>query len=222
MSLIIHRYSGATADYWAIVIEGVRNSWESWEKGDSHFTNQETLDCGTRDALQTGYYIGMNDRALCQRLVKAGNDHGKFLRQIPLALDLSAPEYWWKEFDQYKIGTTTNSTSMMHILGKQPFDESMFCFEDIQRGYIDMLIEQLNLLRDHWIDTGKRKSSREWRAMLQGTPNSWIYRRATTLNYQVLASMYHSRKNHKLSEWRQFCEWIKTLPYSELITGSDN
>lgn len=215
--ITVHTYSVADSRYWEIVIQGVRNSWESHLKSDS---KRDTRDYAliADDGFRVGYIIGPDDMALCQRLVKAGNDHGKFLRQIPIAMDMSAPEYFWKEFDQYKIGTTTNSTSMMHVLGKHLFSRDLLDLEDMEEEDVMMLLSYLNKLRDKWINTGKKKPGKEWRAMLKATPNSWIYRRAVTANYQVLANMYHSRKHHRLQEWHDFCAWIETLPYSQLIT----
>lgn len=210
----IHRYSVADGFFWQIVIEGMRNSWESWEKGDS-YTSFLDYDTGG-----TGYHIGEKDMELCQRLVKAGNDHGKFLRQLPVAIDISAPDYFWKEFDQYKVGVTTNSTSMMHTLGRQPFSIDVLDLEDMEKEDSMILLSYLNKLRDKWINANKKKPGKEWRAMLKAAPNSWIYRRAVTANYQVLANMYHSRKHHRLQEWHDFCAWIETLPYSQLIIGN--
>lgn len=209
--LIIHRYSVPCALTWDIIITGMRNSWESWEKGDSEYQESDVWH-------DEWFALGDNDKALAKRLTKIGDDHGKYLRQLPIAMDISAPEYWWKEFDTYKIGTTANSTSMMHTLGKHPFDESMFCFDGVHHGTEKFLIGFLNTVRDVWIASGKRKPSPEWRALLQVVPNSWIYRRAVTLNYQVLRNMYKVRKHHRLQEWRDFCAWIETLPHSDLIT----
>lgn len=204
MSITIHRYEVGD-NMLPIIIEGMRNSWESWEKGDSYLSN-------------AGYVIGPNDFALAIRLIKAGDDHGKYLRQIPVALDITAPEYWWKEFDQYKIGTVTNSTSMMHVLGKDPFSDSNLELSDLDEIDKDAYLLIANNVREKWLLANKKKSTKEWRAMLQIASNAWKYRRATTLNYQVLRHMYHSRKNHKLHEWRLFREWIETLPHSLLIT----
>lgn len=200
----IHRYELAP-NMLQLIFEGMRNSWESWEKSDS-YTELDT------------YIIGPNDLALAVRLIKAGDDHGKYLRQIPIVIDFSAPEYFLKEWDTYKIGTTSNSTSMMHVLGKQPFDVTMFSFEDMNQTDIEQYIEFANKIRDQWVNSGKKKPSKEWRAMLQITSQAWLYRRLWTGNYQVLRHMYHSRKNHKQYEWRDFLKWIEHLPYSELIT----
>lgn len=189
-----------------MVICGMRNSWESHEKSDS--------------ALGQWLVFGDADKALATRLVKTGADHGKFLRQLCVILDITAPAYWLREFDTYGF-TTSNSTSQMHVLGKHEFSADMFSWEDMDRPQQDMLLTVLNYSRDRWLDEGGRHKGPEaycWRAMVQAIPDSWLYRRCVSLNYQVLRSMYHARRNHRLSEWRAFCAWIETLPYSELIT----
>jgi hypothetical protein len=190
---------------WEGAIRGMRNSWESWDKSDS------TFDSGW-------YEIGQADLALMKKLVKAGSDHAKFLRQIFVSFDIVAPEKWWSEFDTYKVGTVANSTSMMHTLGKEWIPDTAFSFEDLDDDLKSQYILLLNEARDRWVASGKKKPSREWRQMVMLTAVGFNYRRAFTGNYQVLRSMYHSRRNHRLSEWREFAEWVKTLPYSELIT----
>jgi hypothetical protein len=185
-------------------LRGMRNSWESWDKSDS--------------GEDWGFKIGPNDLKLAKTLSKAGADHGKFLRQILISVDIIAPEYWWKEADTYKVGTVANSTSMMHTLGKGEITADMFSFEDVPDMYIDAYLKLLNDLRESWVESGKKKPSPEWRAMNQLTAIGFNYRRTFTANYQVLKSMYHSRKNHRLSEWHDFADWVETLPYSELIT----
>lgn len=186
-------------------LRGMRNSWESWEKSDSHFDE--------------GFYVvGKNDLKLAMTLSKAGSDHGKFLRQILVSVDIIAPEKWWSEADTYKVGTVANSTSMMHTLGKACLVEDYFSFEDLDQDLKEEYLILLNKARDRWFDSGKKKPSREWRQMVMLTAVGFNYRRTFTANYQVLKSMYHSRKNHRLSEWQGFCEWVESLPYSELIT----
>ena len=207
--IAIHEYAGPSPEQMSLIINGMRNSWESWSKGDSNLFIEADV-----------FTLGDNDKALAQRLTKLGPDHGKYLRQIPIVVDLTAPNYFWVEVDTYKIGTTRNSTSKMHILGKEPFNESMFSWEDMNDSTKGHILVGLNYLRDEWIASGKRKGPEiaTWRAMVQAIPDSWNYRCALSLNYQVLRSMYHARKNHRLSEWRYWCDFTAKLPYGELIT----
>mgnify|MGYP003444908397 CR=1 FL=1 len=191
---------------WLDAIRGMRNSWESWDKIDSDINGGSP-------------FIGENDYKLMIKLVKAGSDHAKFLRQILVSVDIIAPEYWWKEFDTYKVGTVANSTSMMHTLGRMPITADMFSFEDVPHDLKCSYLDLINYTRELWIASGKKKPSPEWRAMNQLMAIGFNYRRTVTLNYQVLRSMYHSRKNHRLSEWHDFASWCETLPYSELITS---
>lgn len=209
--LIIHDYETPSPKRWHLVISGMRNSWESWQKGDSVYEQYH---------YERIFALGEADKALANRLIKAGSDHSKFARQLDVCVDISAPSYWFREFDTYKIGTTANSTSQMHTVGKHPFAADMFSFEDLPEAYQWRMLQHLNILRDEWITAGKRKGpdATEWRAMLQAIPDSWMYRRCLTLNYQVLRAIYTSRKNHRLSEWREWCAWTEQLPYSELIT----
>lgn len=197
-------------------IRGMRNSWESWDKSDSvtYVEFNEFLP-------SKNFKIGNEDLKLAMTLSKAGNDHAKFLRQILVSVDIIAPEYWWKEADTYKVGTVANSTSMMHTLGKRPLSANDFSFDDKENPFVMEYLFLINEIRRTWIDSGKKKPSPEWRLMNQLTAISFNYRRTFTANYQVLKSMYHSRKNHRLSEWHEFAEWVESLPYSELITLSE-
>lgn len=194
---------------WLDAIRGMRNSWESWDKMDS----KKII---TSNGLEVS--IGPEDLKLMMKLVKAGSDHAKFLRQILVSVDIIAPEYFFKEFDTYKVGTVANSTSMMHTLGRTEITEDMFSFENVPAPLKRQYLQLINDARNIWIESGKKKPSPEWRAMNQLMAIGFNYRRTVTLNYQVLRSMYHSRKNHRLSEWHDFCSWCETLPYSELIT----
>lgn len=211
--LVVHEYETPSEGTWNMVIRGMRNSWESWEKGDSLFYYD-----GLRAHFR--FELGTADRALCLRLIGAGADHGKFMRQLPVVFDVTAPNYFWREFDTYHIGVTANSTSQMHTLGKHPFSADMFSFEDMQEDAQHIILQNLNWLRDAWINGDKSKgpNSTMWRAMLQAIPDAWNYRRTVSLNYQVLRAMYHARRYHRLREWRDFCAWIETLPYADLIT----
>lgn len=186
-------------------IHGMRNPLESWDKIDSFFNN------GT-------LCVGENDLNLMRRLFKAGKDHRKFTRQILVSMDITAPLYWWKEFDTYKIGTTANSTSTMHKIMSKPFTPEMFSFDegvDFFKIKMYNIINDLNDLRTRYInekDQDKKKII--WRALIQLLPSSWKQTRHVTLNYEVLYNIYFSRKNHKLKEWEDFCKCnIEQLPY---------
>jgi hypothetical protein len=189
---------------------GMRNSWESWHLSDSDYK-------WDNEYLEERFKVGANDLKLAMTLSKAGSDHAKYLRQILVSVDIIAPEYWWKEADTYKVGTVANSTSMMHTLGKNEISGHDFSFEDVPQDIEDKYLNLLNELRDRWIESGKKKPSPEWRAMNQLTAIGFNYRRTFTANYQVLKNMYHSRKNHRLSEWHDFARFVESLPYSELI-----
>lgn len=178
-------------------------------------------------------FIGPNDLNLAQRLIKSGPEHCKFLRQIFVTVDITMPLYWWKEFDTYKIGTTANSTSTMHTLTKNEITKDMFAFDNIDvvvtEGHsvsgdweltfedcIDDILIICNNLRDKYLETNDK---RYWRALVQTLPEAWLQTRTVTMSYANLRNMYFQRKDHKLIEWREFCNWILTLPYSkELIT----
>lgn len=171
--------------------------------------------------------IGPKDMELCRRLINGGPEHRKFLRQIFVSVDITAPLYWWKEFDTYKVGTTANSTSTMHKLASTPITLDCFETDDYSQSIIneietglptDMvyeLIQNLEELRLKYLET---KDKRYWKELVRWLPNGWLQTRTVTMNYENLRSMYHQRKGHKLSEWRAFCEWCEQLPYAkELI-----
>ena len=212
-------------------IRGMRNPKNSWDKSDSDYVQI----CGD---YEWEYRIGENDLGLMNRLVDAGTDHRKFMRMIVVYLDITAPLYWWKEFDTYKVGTVANSCSTMHKIHAKEFTlEDFSCghlidnYEDVNTlGYTDapaisskvllmLTCEMLNIYRNKFLDEKDKDIKKDyWWQMIQLLPSSYNQKRTVMLNYEVLANMYHSRKSHKLDEWREFCEWIKTLPYSELIT----
>ena len=206
---------------WEHAIRGMRNPLNSWAKSDSFYTYKG--DPG----------IGVNDWDLIKRLRNAGTDHRKFMRMITVYADVTAPLYWWKEFDTYKVGTVANSCSTMHTIHKKEFTRDDFSWEQLidedelctYSGYgpwdiLDATIDVLNNARKKFIDT---KDKKYWWQMIQLLPSSYNQKRTVMLNYEVLANMYRSRKNHKLDEWRiGFCDWIRTLPYSELIAGFDD
>lgn len=203
-------------------IRNMRNSWESWDKMDSfecHHSIGANCDVTcANDALTENFVFGPNDHELAMKLAKAGSDHAKFLRQILVSVDITAPEYWWKEQATYKVGTVENSTSMMHKLGSRLVGTDDFSFDDPTAHHVIMLVHIVNALIENWWESGKKKPSPEWRELIQSIPQSFNYRRGCTLNYQVLKNMYHARKTHRLQEWRDFCNWVESLPYSELIT----
>lgn len=206
---------------WEAAIRGMRNPLNSWDKSDSGYVTE--YDEGGFDA--EFYKIGDNDLDLMKKLIAAGSDHSKFMRMINVTLDITAPLYWWKEFDTYKVGTVRNSCSTMHKIHEKEFtldDFSIdnFYYEDdnVVMYLSDMFISVVadcEMLRKKFVETGNKKY---WRGLIQLLPESYNQRATVQLNYAVLRNMYHSRKNHKLDEWRAFCNWIESLPYSELIT----
>lgn len=183
-------------------VYSARNAMNSWDKSDSDWETD---------------ILGENDLALAKKLSKAGNDHAKFLRMINVTCDITAPLYWWKEHDQYKVGTTTNSCSTMHKIHAKEFTLDDFSCEHldyISIGHLIKLIEHLNYVREDYNET---KSKDKWWQMIQLLPSSYNQKRTVQLNYQVLKAMYFARREHKLDEWREFCEWMKTLPYFKEI-----
>lgn len=184
-------------------IRGARNPMNSWNRSDSSFD-------------QNGNYIlGENDLSLAMRLRKAGGDHRKFMRQIFVSMDITAPMYWWKEFDTYKIGTVANSTSTMHKITSAPFELSHFSTDKMSPETVQVmqtLIDYLEHLRKQFIET---KDKQAWYDIIQLLPSSYNQMRTCTMNYENLVNIYHARKNHKLDEWHVFCDYIKTLPYAQ-------
>ncbi len=194
---------------WEETIRGMRNPMNSWNKIDSKWD-------GFGEAH--GYSLGENDLSLMKKLIKAGTDHSKFMRMITVYVDITAPLYWWKEYDTYKVGTVANSCSTMHKIHAKEFELKDFSWEDLtERSLIilESVIDELNFNRDLYITT---KDKKYWKQMIQLLPTSYNQKRTVQLNYAVLRNMYHSRKNHKLDEWHTFCAWVETLPYAkELI-----
>lgn len=298
-------------DQWESVIMGARNPMNSWDKSDSFFCQKPDEKCSVCEGRHTdqcynGFVLGPNDLDLMKRLCNAGTDHRKFMRMIVVYADLTAPMYWWSEYDTYKIGTVANSTSKMHKMLAKPFEMNDFSFDklpgsnlewvtssenskhahamglqprglstykgkftDEQREEIKTLwnsgkhsrreiarmygvshtcindilndkyryatkvnvfetvarpiVDTLNELRDTWIrETDETKKKQIWYAILQLLPVSYNQRRTVMLNYEVLANIYRSRKDHKLDEWKDFCKWIEELPFSELITSKED
>lgn len=206
-----------SSEQWHSIIMGTRNPLNSWDRSDSKFTSNSKYPD-----------LGSNDFDLMMRLSKAGTDHRKFMRMIVVYVDITAPMYWFTEFDTYKVGTVSNSTSKMHRLTHKPFEIFDFSFEyltcnkseaTLGSDKVKSLVDELNQLRDYY---RKTKNKYYWYSILQLLPCSYNQKRTVMLNYEVLANIYKSRKGHKLNEWKEFCEWIESLPYSELITGKSN
>lgn len=204
---------------WEAAIRGMRNPMNSWDRSDSKwiFDREITTPGDNIDVNRYRYKIGSNDHSLMMRLAKAGTEHAKYRRMIVVYVDITAPLYWWKEFDTYKVGTVANSCSTMHKIHSKGFTIDDFSHEHMigSMSVLNKVIDCLNYNRDKFIET---KDKRFWWQMIQLLPSSYNQRRTLMLNYETLANIYHQRKNHKLDEWREFCQWIKTLPYSEIIT----
>ena len=222
---------------WEHAIRGMRNPLESWDRSDSYDSfeypkNDDIVVEPGRYAEDHMYILGPNDANLMMRLRKAGTDHRKFMRMIVVYCDILAPLYWWKEFDTYKVGTVVNSCSTMHCVHKHAFSHDDFSCEQLldepivdqdgrlvsSQASLNLTIDILNIYRKKFIDT---KDKKYWWQMIQLLPSSYNQKRTVMLNYEVLANIYKSRKDHKLTEWHEFCDWIRDLPYSELITGED-
>ena len=199
------------------VIEGMRNPMNSWDKIDSvvAYSRCELID----------YVIGPNDKTLMKKLAKAGTDHRKFMRMMPVYVRITAPLYWWKEFDTYKVGTVANSCSTMHKIQAKRFEREDFSIEHLKNCgeqhwmvCMDNIISSLSVAREKYLET---KDKKYWWQMIQLLPSSYNQTRNVMLNYEVLYNIYHARKNHKLDEWIDFCKWIETLEFSFLITGEE-
>lgn len=208
------------------VIEGMRNPMNSWDKSDSHTCRQDGAFCMECEH-KNDYCLGENDHSLMQKLSYASTDHRKFMRMMPVYVRITAPLYWWKEFDTYKVGTVTNSCSTMHKIQEKEFTLDDFSHEHlVKTKLLNIIIENLNGSRtiynnyDNQSDKFKAKFSKKdvWWQMIQLLPSSYNQTRNVMLNYEVLTNIYESRKHHKLDEWREFCKWIEELPFSDLIT----
>lgn len=217
---------------WEAAIRGIRNSWDSHEKSDSGYIPM-IAECG-QDRAEQVYTVGDADYDLMKRLALAGPSHAKYRRYINVTADITAPLYWWKEFDTYKVGTVANSESTMHTIMKSHFTRDMFSFDKVEdKGYwadvVNGLIKELNGLRTNYIAAVKDKdygaARAYWLILIELLPSSFNQKRTVQLNYEVLAHIWKDRRYHKLSEWSGFlgfCQnFIKSLPYSELITGKE-
>ena len=223
-------------EQWKAIIMGARNPLNSWSKSDSQFGEAADFD---PDDYECNFKLGDNDYSLMTKLAKAGTDHRKFMRMITVYADITAPLYWWKEFDTYKVGTVANSCSTMHKIAEKEFTLKDFSTEHLMEwsDYEDEVkdlkpdrmcnfkfcmldtISALNNARELYLLTNDK---RYWWQMIQLLPSSYNQRRTICTNYETLCNIYKSRKSHKLDCWRDFCKWIETLPYSELITGKEN
>ena len=236
----------ASPEQMSFVIQGLRNPMNSHDRSDSKVEPETIGDFGEEDGSL--FELGENDHSLMQRLSNAGTDHRKFMRMMPVYVRITAPLYWWKEFDTYKVATVANSCSTMHKIQEKEFTLEDFSTDKIidtgEPGYENMyydltltlhydgekqyydphdifseiLIPALNLYRKRYLET---KDKKYWWQMIQLLPSSYNQTRNIMMNYEVLANIYKSRKDHKLDEWKEFCKWIEELPYSELITGGN-
>lgn len=221
-----------SSEQWKSLILGARNAMNSWAKSDSvscNYPEKCLVEC-KKHQCEVGdhFYIGPNDLSLMMKLRKAGTDHRKFMRMITVYVDITAPLYWWKEFDTYKVGTVANSCSTMHKIHAKEFTPDDFSCEHLanddydgnnDRRFSDILEYTINALNEARASYLETKDKKYWWQMIQLLPTSYNQKRTVMLNYEVLANIYKSRKGHKLTEWNEFCDWIKELPYSELITG---
>lgn len=204
---------------WEAAIRGMRNPMNSWDKSDTIYGTYYGKDENGREVFtKDGLTIGENDLALMKKLSAAGNDHAKFLRMINVTMDITAPLYWWKEHDQYKVGTTTNSCSTMHKIQDREFTLDDFSienlYEDVIQNPFNKIIDCLNFFREIYL---LNKDKDDWWQMIQLLPSSYNQKRTVQLNYAVLKNMYFARRNHKLDEWHTFCNTVLSLPYFEAI-----
>ena len=220
-------------DVWGFqhAARGMRNPMNSWDKNDSGYVPEDYPD---KDIIYDSKYIGPNDIDLMQRLIKGGPEHRKFMRQIFVSVDITAPLYWWKEFDTYKVGTTANSTSTMHKLASKEITIEDFEMDDFERVKIfdrepfnaddytdeiwDYIIDICETLRQRYVET---KDKRYWKELVRILPESWLQTRTVTMNYENLYSIVRQREGHKLSEWKSFIDWVHRLPLADKLIFID-
>lgn len=258
MSIKLENVILASPEQMEFIIEGMRNPMNSWEKSDTCFSDESCVNCydSQRNLCDKDSFfrkdekLGSNDHSLMQRLSNAGTEHRKYMRMMPVYVRITAPLYWWKEFDTYKVGTVANSCSTMHKIAEKEFTLEDFSTEHLtefipgqklkgwtledtdlillddnsDHGYssvdiLSIIIKTLNFNRKKFLET---KDKKYWWNMIQLLPSSYNQTRNVMLNYEVLANIYRQRKGHKLDEWREFCKWIESLPYSELIIGKED
>lgn len=192
-------------------MRGARNPLNSWARSDSYYDENHN------------YVLGPNDLDLAKRLRKAGSDHRKFLRQVMVSVDITAPIYWWKEYDTYKVATVANSTSTMHKIHSKPFELDDFSHDHLTPDGLELLTFIISRLEEIRLRFVEEKKKEDWYDLIQLLPSSYNQMRTCTLNYETLINIYHARKNHKLQEWHTFCDWIETLPYGkELIVCQED
>lgn len=213
---------------WEAAVRGMRNPKNSWNKSDSQFTECLSNDNYFVDYTLQSPYLGKNDLELMKSLAKAGNDHAKFLRMINVTCDITAPLYWWKEYDTYKVGTVANSCSTMHKITSKEIELSDFSIDNVYMNddYVDISLKDMFInvvadcedLRKKYLETNDK---RYWKGLIQLLPNAYNQKRTVQLNYAVLKNIYFARKNHKLDEWHTFCHWALSLPYLKEICVGD-
>lgn len=211
-------------DVWGFehAIRGMRNPMNSWDKSDSELTVMNPYDIELGYSLEYEYIIGENDLDLMRKLYKGGSEHRKYLRQICVSMDITAPLYWWKEFDTYKVGTTSNSCSTMHKIHAKEFEFDDFSYEHLlgeSEIALKAIVDHLNFARIAYLET---KDKTFWWQMIQLLPSSYNQRRTVTMNYENVVNMINQRTGHKLDEWNEFVEIIKGLPYVNEITERKN
>lgn len=184
-------------------IRGARNPMNSWARMDSYYDENHN------------FILGENDLSLAKRLCQAGSDHRKFIRQIMVSVDITAPLYWWKEYDTYKVATVANSTSTMHKIHSKPFELDDFSHDHMTKESLQQFENFISYLEQVRIQYNETKDKKSWYDIIQLLPSSYNQLRTCTMNYETLYNIYHARKNHKLQEWHTLCDWIKTLPYAK-------
>ena len=246
MSIKLENVILASPEQMEFIIEGMRNPMNSWEKSDTCFSDESCVNCydSQRNLCDKDSFfrkdekLGSNDHSLMQRLSNAGTEHRKYMRMMPVYVRITAPLYWWKEFDTYKVGVVANSCSTMHKIAEKEFTLEDFSTEHLYfddnkpilaeewgnyridgNGHICLTINLLNYWRKKYLNT---KSKEDWWQLIQLLPSSYNQTRNVMMNYEVLANIYRQRKGHKLDEWREVCKWIESLPYSEMITGKED
>lgn len=241
MSIKLENVVLASPEQMEFIIEGMRNPMNSWEKSDTCFSDESCVNCydSQRNLCDKDSFfrkdekLGSNDHSLMQRLSNAGTEHRKYMRMMPVYVRITAPLYWWKEFDTYKVGVVANSCSTMHKIAEKEFTLEDFSHEHLDirtRKILEETIKALNDYRNIYINynpddfeiKGCPSKKDIWWQMIQLLPSSYNQTRNVMMNYEVLANIYRQRKNHKLDEWREFCKWIESLPYSEMITGKED
>lgn len=205
---------------WRAALRGMRNPLNSWDRSDSGYFPVQSPPCND---ISIEYVVGKNDLALAKKLVKAGSDHSKFMRMITVSMDIEAPLYWWKEYDTYKVGTVANSCSTMHKIHAKEFTLDDFSHEHLDQTSLEVLGKLIKRLNECRHSFATKQDKADWWQMIQLLPSSYNQKRTVLVNYAVLQKMYHARKNHKLDEWRIFCQHVEVLPFAkELIVGKSD